>query len=113
VEAPPIEKISPVLLGSEARHSLFLAVKEAVHNCVKYSEAKTAEFTLAVGERDFSVTLRDYGRGFAPGEQRGSGHGTKNLMARAEALGGHAEITSQPGEGTTVKLSIPLPNTKS
>jgi signal transduction histidine kinase len=108
VQSPPAEKIPPLTLGSEARHSLFLALKEAVHNCVKYSGAKTAELTLAIVGDAFVITLRDYGRGFAPGERRGSGNGTKNIIARAEALGGSAEIVSEPGKGTTVVLRVPL-----
>jgi signal transduction histidine kinase len=83
-------------------------VKEAVHNCVKYSGAKTAEFRLEIAGHDFVITLRDEGRGFAAGERRGSGHGTKNLLARAEALGGSGEVVSAPGQGTTVRLRVPL-----
>jgi signal transduction histidine kinase/ligand-binding sensor domain-containing protein len=108
LELPAADQIPPVTLGSEARHSLFLAVKEAVHNCVKYSGAKTAEFRLEIAGHDFVITLRDEGRGFAAGERRGSGHGTKNLLARAEALGGSGEVVSAPGQGTTVRLRVPL-----
>ncbi len=108
VDIPPPGEIPPGSLGSEARHSLFLAVKEAVHNGVKYSEAKTAELRLAFVGDDFVIMLRDHGRGFAAGERRGSGHGTRNIVARAEALGGRAEIVSAPGQGTTVTLRVPL-----
>jgi signal transduction histidine kinase len=109
LEAPAPAGIPPVTLGSEARHSLFLAMKEAVHNCVKYSQAKTAEFRLQVTDDDFVVVLRDHGRGFAPGERHGSGHGTRNIVARAEALGGSATIVGEVGQGTTVTVRVPLP----
>ncbi len=95
-------------LGSEVRHSLFLAVKEAVHNCVKYSAAKSAWFTVRVTANRLTVTLRDDGRGFAAGERRGTGHGLRNLSLRAEALDGIAEIVSAPGQGTTITLNIPF-----
>lgn len=108
LELPAAAEIPAVALGSDVRHSLFLAVKEAVHNCVKYSEAKTAEFRLELTGNECLITLRDHGRGFAAGERRGSGHGTQNLIARAEALGGSGEITSAPGQGTTVRLRVPL-----
>ena len=75
LELPTAAQIPPVTLGSDARHSLFLAVKEAVHNCVKYSEAKTAEFRLEVAGNDFVIAFRDHGRGFAAGDRRGLGHG--------------------------------------
>ncbi len=104
------EEIPAVSLGSEARHSLFLAVKEAVHNCVKYSGAKTAEFRLGISGNDFVVTLRDHGRGFVAGEVAagGTGHGLPGIAARAEVLGGRAEIVSAPGQGTSVTLRVPL-----
>ena len=108
LDCPKAEEIPPIMLGSEARHSLFLAVKEAVHNCVKYSEAKTAEFRLEISGDDFVVTLRDHGRGFVPGEIRGSGYGTVSIVARAKVLGGRAEISSAVGQGTTVMLRVPL-----
>ncbi len=110
IEVPPAAKIPPVSLGSEARHSLFLAVKEALHNCVKYSGATTAEFRLAIVGNDFVVTLRDHGRGFVPGERAlgGTGHGLPSLAVRATVLGGRAEIASEPGQGTTVTLRVPL-----
>ncbi|WP_438483086.1 ATP-binding protein [Oleiharenicola lentus] len=95
-------------LRSDARHSLFLAVKETLHNCVKYSEARTVKITARVIGQEFTLAIADDGRGFAPGERRGSGHGLRNLAIRAEALGGSAEIASEPGRGTTVVLRIPI-----
>lgn len=108
VEAPATEQLPAATLGSEARHNLFLAVKEAVHNCVKYSEAKTAEFRLEIAGPHLVITLRDHGRGFASGEMRGTGHGLRNLSLRAESLGGSAAITSTPDQGTAVVLRVPL-----
>jgi signal transduction histidine kinase len=109
VRRPAAEKIPPVVLGSEARHSLFLILKEAVHNCVKYAGPTSAELTLEIAGREFVLTLRDHGRGFAPGEQRGTGHGTKNIVARAEALGGRATVVGEPDRGTVVTVRVPLP----
>lgn len=108
LDRPEPKNIPPIVLGSEARHSLFLAVKEAVHNCVKYSEAKTAEFRLAISGEDFVIELRDHGRGFVEGQIRGSGYGTVSIIARAKVLGGRAEISSEVGKGTTVLVRVPL-----
>jgi signal transduction histidine kinase len=108
VSRPAAEAIPAIMLGSEARHSLFLAVKEAVHNCVKYSEAKTAEFRLEISGDEFVIVLRDHGRGFPAGEVRGTGYGTVSIVARAQVLGGRAEISSEVGKGTTVMLRVPL-----
>ena len=84
-----------------------------MHHCVKYSGAKTAELRIAIepcadGERrDLLVGFRDHGHGFAAGGRRGSGYGLANLAARAEALGGRAEVASELGRGTTVMPCVP------
>ncbi len=84
-------------------------MKEAVHNANKYSEAKTAEFSAACSDGALVLTLRDHGRGFAPGEQRGTGHGVKSIAARLDAHCGTGEVSGAPGEGTTGRLRLPLP----
>ncbi len=106
VEAPT--KIPVIVLGSESRHNLFLALKEAVHNCVKYSAAQSATLRFTIADDWLEIVLRDEGRGFAAGETRGTGHGHRNLSLRAEALGGSAKIDSAPGQGTTVTLRVPF-----
>lgn len=108
LDVPVAADIPAVAVRSEMRHSLFLALKEAVHNCVKYSGATTAEFSLRIANNSIEITLRDHGRGFAPGERQGSGHGLRNLAIRAEALGGTGTTTGEPGRGTTVVLRVPV-----
>lgn len=111
ITLPAAAEIPEVTIGSELRHSLFLAVKEAVHNCVKYSGAKDAALTLRLAGGFLEIILQDRGRGFTPGERQGTGHGLRNLALRAEALRGSGTITSQPGQGTTVTLRVPIPAT--
>jgi len=98
----------PLPFSSEARHSVFLAVKEALHNTLKYSGASDVRLEARVAEGWLTIVLADNGCGFAPGERRGSGHGLKNIAIRAEALGGTADVASVAGQGTTVTLRVPL-----
>jgi two-component system, NarL family, sensor histidine kinase NreB len=53
------------------------------------------------------LTLRDNGRGFDPAAAH-DGHGLVSLRGRARGLGGQLEISSSPGQGTTVILSVAL-----
>ncbi len=50
--------------------------------------------------------MEDDGAGFEPDEVR-SGMGLGNIRARAAAVGGSAAITSEPGRGTLVRVSVP------
>jgi signal transduction histidine kinase len=54
------------------------------------------------------MEIQDDGKGFSI-ETIGSsiGHGVSNMHTRARAVGGDVEITSNPGEGTTVLAWVP------
>ena len=102
-------------LSTDARHNLFLAVKEALHNALKHSGATEVRVRIEVLDRTLVVTLTDNGGGFAaqaaaagpPGGRR-IGNGLANMRQRLEAIGGHSAITSEPGQGTTVTLTLGL-----
>jgi signal transduction histidine kinase len=53
-----------------------------------------------------SVEVDDDGRG---GADPGRGSGLRGLDDRVTALGGHLEIDSEPGRGTRVRASLPIP----
>jgi two-component system NarL family sensor kinase len=70
---------------------------------------------LAVGltrEESIKLTIRDNGVGFDPAGLAGAvrrGHlGLKQMRERVEGAGGTLEIDSQPGEGTEVRIVLPL-----
>jgi signal transduction histidine kinase len=52
--------------------------------------------------------VSDNGQGFDPTATR-PGYGIVNVRDRVEALGGHVEVISAPGRGTTVVGRMPLP----
>ena len=51
--------------------------------------------------------MTDHGIGFDV-EQTPRGMGLENIRSRAEAAGGEAEVISKPGEGTTVRVVLPV-----
>jgi len=102
----PVELPAATLDGRE-RHDLFLAIKEALHNIVQHAHASEVEFQLAVVPAGLEIIITDDGCGFEP--RLGDGHGLKNLPARLAQMGGHCEVTSLRGQGTAVKIFLPLP----
>ncbi len=105
-----------VALSAETRHSLFLAVKETLNNVVKHSRATEVSFQLKLPPGAFVFVIKDNGVGFTPGRSNGSapdqerlssGHGLRNLARRLEEIGGSFVITSAPGQGTQVELTVP------
>jgi signal transduction histidine kinase len=100
-------------LDSERRHGLFLAVKEALNNAVKYSEAK--ELWLRFDERNnvLKVAVEDNGKGFDIDSLPPGRNGLSNMRRRLERLGGSCTVDSKPGRGTRVCFVLPFdPNTK-
>lgn len=87
---------------------LVLFGTEALSNLAQHSGAATCSMTLA-REGDHAVfEIRDAGRGFDPALASGKGFGLHNLGERASRLHGRLSILSAPGEGTAVRLVIPL-----
>jgi len=95
---------------------LFRFIQEALTNVRKHAAAREATVTLlSDGSGHLRVVIADDGRGFLPGTQRnGKGRplGLTSMRERIEALGGTLHVTSQPGSGTHVTATIPMPRTR-
>jgi signal transduction histidine kinase len=104
----PIECDAVILTGT-ARHSLFLALKEALNNVIRHASATQVELQMTQLDNRLEIVIADNGCGFAWNAIR-RGNGLTNIRERLEALHGQCQIESQPGKGTTVKCAVPLPH---
>ncbi|MGC8877916.1 MAG: GAF domain-containing sensor histidine kinase [Anaerolineae bacterium] len=99
-------------LEKEAEGVIFSIVEEAIGNVKKHAKARNVLIRLRVENHLLRVEIQDDGVGFdaeAARLRREAGHmGLLNMEDRAEYLGGHFAIESQPGAGTCVRLEIPL-----
>jgi two-component system sensor histidine kinase DevS len=88
--------------------TLFHICQEALANAAKHAAARHVFVRLWMTEQRVLIEIQDDGKGF-PVEAMGSsiGHGLSNMHTRARAVGGDVEITSSPGEGTTVLAWVP------
>ncbi|MGN6555953.1 MAG: two-component regulator propeller domain-containing protein [Verrucomicrobiota bacterium] len=96
-----------IALSPEQRHDLFLTAKEALNNVVRHSRATEARVQVRVDAARLVIVVADDGCGFDTAISTG-GDGLNNMRERAERLGGFGRISSQPGEGTTVEIEMPL-----
>jgi ligand-binding sensor domain-containing protein/signal transduction histidine kinase len=95
-------------LPLEFRRNVFFAYKEILHNIVRHAGATRVDIRLErVGHR-LALSVRDNGSGFTPTAAT-SGHGLRSLRQRMADLGGQLEVESAPGQGTSVRLTVPLP----
>lgn len=100
-------------LADRAEKEIFSVVREALGNVKKHARAQHAWISLSVDGERLIVTVRDDGKGFDateidPIKGREGSLGFINMRERAQMLGGELSITSAPGQGTTVTLSVPL-----
>jgi signal transduction histidine kinase len=103
------ENIPARELAADVRHGLFMVVKEALNNAVKHSGANEIIFRVELPGDRLILSIMDNGRGFAAGEDNALADGLRNMTQRATDLGGSCEITSQPGNGTKVRVELRLP----
>lgn len=89
------------------QEAIFRLVQEAFANIARHARAQTVWLALRTVGQELCITVRDDGQGFDPAHAR-SGMGLANLRERTRALHGSVEISSQPGRGTTVLITIPL-----
>ncbi|MES2921333.1 MAG: histidine kinase [Verrucomicrobiota bacterium] len=103
-----IPALLPALpLGSELRHHIALAVKEALHNVLCHAGPSEVFFSLVYDSDEIRITIRDTGVGFDPASDE-RGHGLDNLASRFQEIGGTCKIASSPGQGTSIVLSCPV-----
>jgi two-component system sensor histidine kinase DesK len=77
-------------LSVKARRNLFLAVKEAVHNIYKHSQANEVFIVFEQTEAVLNITITDNGIGLSDTNQKGNG--LTNMFMRMEAINGIFEI---------------------
>jgi signal transduction histidine kinase len=96
-----------MLLLPKAQRNLFLFLKEASNNAIKYSGTKVIELKIEADQQrdEFFISLTDTGKGFNPGEIRPFSNGLSNMRTRCEELGINFHLHTAPGKGTTVSAS--------
>ena len=87
---------------------IYRVAQEATANAVHHANAHRLTVQLAY-DGGVSLQVSDDGRGFDPRQAESAGHfGLSGMRERAQLVGGDLSISSQPGEGTTIQLTIAL-----
>jgi signal transduction histidine kinase len=93
-------------------NNIFRIVQEAVNNAIKYANASSIEVLLAKQDDQLVISIVDNGSGFDPSKLKDvgieSGSGFFNMYERTEYINGKFEIDSIPGDGTSIKLRVPV-----
>ena len=105
-----------VVSSSEAIHTApdvqlvaYRTAQEALTNIAKHAQPTKVQIDLSDCEGVLTLEVADDGRGIAPEmRDKPKAFGLRGLHERARTVGGWLDISSRPGHGTSVILSIPL-----
>jgi PAS domain S-box-containing protein len=102
-----VEDRAAKALSAEQSLHLVRVIQEAVSNCIKHGRASEARVSLKMLKQGVRLSIRDNGRGFNQDTAKGTGHGLRNMAARAQKLGGRFTVLSKVKEGTSIVLDLP------
>ncbi len=88
---------------------VYRVAQEALSNAVRHSEAEHVDVRLGRAGDEVTLAVADDGRGFAF-DQVDRGLGIGGMRERALLVGGDLQVESRPGEGTRVRLRVPIEN---
>jgi signal transduction histidine kinase len=101
----------PQRYASDVEHQLMRIGQEAVLNAARHAHAQTIRMHLDFGPQTVALRVADDGQGFdlqRTAEGTTDHYGITTMRERAEQVGGHVTITSQPGHGTLVEAVVPV-----
>jgi two-component system sensor histidine kinase UhpB len=88
---------------------LYRIVQEQINNVLKHSGAQHATIELSTTADHILLTVKDDGIGF-DSNKHSMGIGLKNISNRASFYDGITRISSAPGKGCTLEVTIPMEN---
>lgn len=100
-------------LPSAIEVGLFRIVQEAATNALKHAGSRRLGINLLVADERCCVRVQDWGVGFDPksvaaAPEKGIHMGLIGIRERTRLLGGICDIMSEPGQGTTILVCLPL-----
>ncbi len=90
--------------------NVYRIIQESSNNIIKHSEAAEAVVKIKKIENEVIITVTDDGRGFDPNnaKSKSGGLGLVGLKERINMLGGRISIVSSLGNGTEIKIVLPI-----
>jgi signal transduction histidine kinase len=94
-------------LPFEAKEALYRVAQEALNNTVKHAQASRVAIQLRGDRNEVVLSVKDDGVGFDPRDES-HGMGLHTMRERVEKMGGVLYIESAPGQGTRMRVRLPL-----
>lgn len=100
-------------LDEQVRLALFRIYQVAMNNVLRHAQARQVKVRFEYDAEEAVLEVEDDGRGFEIPKRwismvRDGHFGLAGAFERANALGGAMEVRSQPGNGTCIRVTVPL-----
>lgn len=93
-------------IPDEHKTCIYRLVQEALHNITRHAKAKNVYIHLSQNADKLLLTIHDDGQGFIPAREKGLG--LLGMEERVKHLHGSFHVQSNPGEGTSIRVALPL-----
>jgi PAS domain S-box-containing protein len=87
---------------------LFRILQESLTNVMRHAQAHTVELSLTLSHGVLCMRIADDGKGFDLRAERPASFGLVGMRERVLIMGGQLHLDTLPGEGTTLRIHIPL-----
>jgi signal transduction histidine kinase len=105
---PSLDVPDDLRLPTDVEELLFRSAQEAVRNVVDYAEAEHLHLAVEHVDGHAVLEVRDDGRGFDPASVPEGHLGLRLLADAAAESGGRLAVDSTPGEGTRLRMEVPV-----
>lgn len=103
---PPEEPLGRLV--PELESTLYRITQEALTNAVKHSRSRNVRITLSLDDAWIYLAIQDWGVGFDRTRTRQGALGLRGIRERVKLLDGKFELITGDGEGTQIKIALPL-----
>jgi signal transduction histidine kinase len=94
--------------------AIFRVCQEAMNNVLKHAEAETVLIQVAITGEALHIEIEDDGKGFDPSrtgtDAKRPSFGLAGIRERVDLLGGEVQMDAAPGQGTRIRIDVPLPS---
>lgn len=105
IDGPVQLHITSARFAPQIEQTAYFTVCELIANAAKHAPSASLTITAVIADSSLRVTVADTG----PGGADPDGHGLRGLADRLQQAGGNFNLSSPPGIGTDVIISLPIP----
>lgn len=101
------ENVNRLNVLMEYRQHIYLIMKEAINNLVKYADCSEAAIIVSCDQMLLAIVIKDNGNGYDTNKIT-YGNGLNSMKKRAEEMNAKINMQSKTNEGSTIELFVKI-----